>query len=194
MHELSAPQLLDLFTHFLSLSLLAVGGAITTAPDMHRYLVDQQGWLSDGQFTDAIALAQAAPGPNVLFVAVMGWNAAGAWGVLATITGLLLPSTTVALWASRWQGAHRDNRSVLAFTTGLAPITIGLLLATAWLLAEPALRGLWQSTPAVDHPELRRSMGSIALLLFTVIATLQNKLSPMVLIGIGAMAGAVGGV
>jgi len=65
---------LDLFTHFASLSLLAVGGAITTAPDMHRYLVGEQGWLSDAQFSSSIALSQAAPGPNVLFVALLGWN------------------------------------------------------------------------------------------------------------------------
>ena len=37
---------LDLFSHYLTLSVLAVGGAITTLPEMHRYLVDQQHWLS----------------------------------------------------------------------------------------------------------------------------------------------------
>ena len=59
------------------LSLLAVGGAITTAPDMQRYLVGEQGWMSDAQFTAGVAIAQAAPGPNILFVAVMGWHVAG---------------------------------------------------------------------------------------------------------------------
>ena len=42
---------LQLLLHFASLSLLAVGGAITVAPDMHRYLVDQQRWMTDPQFT-----------------------------------------------------------------------------------------------------------------------------------------------
>ncbi len=64
----------DLFLHYVSLSLLSIGGAITTAPDMHRYLVEQQHWLSDGQFNASVALAQAAPGPNVLFIALLGWN------------------------------------------------------------------------------------------------------------------------
>ena len=68
------PNWVDLFGHFASLSLLAVGGAITTAPDMHRYLVHQNAWLSDAQFSSSIALSQAAPGPNVLFVALLGWN------------------------------------------------------------------------------------------------------------------------
>lgn len=195
MHELSASQLLGLFGHFLGLSLLAVGGAITTTPDMHRYLVTQQGWLDDGQFTDAIALAQAAPGPNLLFVAVMGWNVAGAWGVAATMVGVLLPSTVLAYGASRWQGARREHRSVQAFTTGMAPLTIGLLLSTAWLLGEPALRGLWQTALAAATPgPLARSLGSLLLMAFTVGATLRKKLSPLALVGIGAVLGALGWV
>ena len=65
--------------------LLAVGGAITTAPDMHRFVVDEHHWLTDAQFSASVALAQAAPGPNVLFVAVIGWNVAGPLGALATM-------------------------------------------------------------------------------------------------------------
>ena len=92
---LTSADWLALFGHFLSLSLMAVGGAITTAPDMHRYLVTQQHWLTDEQFTSSIAIAQAAPGPNVLFVGLMGWNvglnAAGgaAHGVHAYALGFL---------------------------------------------------------------------------------------------------------
>lgn len=70
----SGADWLALLAHFLSLSLLAIGGAITTAPAMHSYLVDDKAWLTDSQFTSSIALAQAAPGPNVLFIALLGWN------------------------------------------------------------------------------------------------------------------------
>ncbi len=196
MHDLSPQELLGLFGHFAALSMLAVGGAITTAPDMHRYLVEEHGWLSDGQFTDAIALAQAAPGPNLLFVAVMGWNAAGAWGVAATMLGILLPSSVMAFWVARLQGANREHRFARAFTTGMAPLTIGLLLATAWLLAEPALRALWRhGSPlawAAPSAELARAMGSLGLLAFAVWAMLRKKLSPMALVGVGAALGALG--
>ena len=65
---------LQLLLYFLTLSLMAVGGAIATAPDMHRFLVDGHGWLSEAQFSSSIAIAQAAPGPNVLFIALLGWN------------------------------------------------------------------------------------------------------------------------
>jgi hypothetical protein len=81
---LTAGDWLSLFLHFMVLSLLAIGGAITTAPDMQRFIVRDQGWLTDAQFTASVALAQAAPGPNVLFVAVIGFNVGGLAGVYRT--------------------------------------------------------------------------------------------------------------
>lgn len=134
---------LSLFLHFLSLSLLSVGGAITTAPDMHRFLVDRQGWLTDPQYSASIAIAQAAPGPNVLFVALLGWNvglnAGGLYtallGMLVTMTGIMLPSTTLTYLAARWGHENRELRAVRAFKQGLAPIVIALLVATGWILA-----------------------------------------------------------
>lgn len=145
---------LELFLHFLSLSLLAVGGAITTAPDMHRFLVEQQGWLSDSQFNASIAIAQAAPGPNVLFVALMGWhvglNAGGIGpailGVTVSMLGIILPSSTLTYLASRWSHANRELRAVRAFKQGMAPIVIALLIATGWILASA------HGDPAHDWP------------------------------------------
>lgn len=148
---LSPSDWLELLTHFLSLSLLAVGGAITTAPDMHRFLVGEKLWLSDSQFTSSIALAQAAPGPNVLFIALMGWNvgvnAAGgmgaglhAWalgllGMLVCMLGIMVPSATLTYTAAQWGHRNRELRAVRAFKSGMAPIVIALLIATGWILA-----------------------------------------------------------
>ena len=103
---MSAADLIGLFGHCLMLSLLAVGGAITTAPDMHRYLVIEHGWLNDAQFTTSVALAQAAPGPNLLFIAVLGWNVGGPLGALATMVGILLPSTLLTLAVTRWTASE----------------------------------------------------------------------------------------
>ena len=132
-----------LFFHFLTLSLLSVGGAITTAPDMHRFLVDQQHWLTDAQFNASIAIAQAAPGPNVLFVALLGWNVglnaggmlAGLLGVLLSLLGILIPSTVLTYAAAQWGHRNRDLRAVRAFKQGMAPIVVALLIATGWILA-----------------------------------------------------------
>lgn len=140
--QFSLADWLDLFTHFLSLSLLAVGGAITTAPDMHRYLVENRNWLSDTQFNASIAIAQAAPGPNVLFVALMGWNVGlnlgnlqfALLGIVVSMLGIMLPSSTLTYLASRWGHENRDLRAVRAFKQGMAPIVIALLISTGWIL------------------------------------------------------------
>lgn len=174
---LSWGELAGLFGHFMLLSLLSVGGAIAAAPDMHRYAVVENGWLSDAQFTSSIAIAQGAPGPNVLFVAAIGWNIAGPIGALVTMIGILLPSTTVALAASRWGARRAEARGVRAFTSGMAPITVGLVLATGWLLTEPA-RGDW---------------ALIAIVVAATLVSWRTRLSPIWLIAAGAGLGAVMG-
>ncbi len=126
-----------LFGHFLALSLMSIGGAITLVPDMHRRLVQDSALLSDADFTGAIALAQAAPGPNVLFVALMGWYAGGLGGAVVSMVGIMLPSTTLALAVSRWVSVRRHWLGVRAFQAGMTPVTVGLLLATGWHLMPP---------------------------------------------------------
>ena len=134
---------LDLLLHFATLSLLSVGGAITTVPDMHRFLVDSRHWLTDPQFSASIAIAQSAPGPNVLFVALMGWNVGlnagglpiAALGLAISMVAILLPSTTLTYLAARWSQANRQLRGVRAFKQGMAPIVVALLVATSWILA-----------------------------------------------------------
>jgi chromate transporter len=175
-HGLDAGVLTSLFLHFAMLSLLAIGGAITTAPDMQRLVVGERGWLSDAQFTSSVAIAQAAPGPNVLFVAVVGWNIAGLAGVAATLAGSLLPSATLALAAIRYGDARRESRGMRAFTAGMAPLTLGLLLATGWVLTEP----------------VRDSLGAMLLVPFTVVMLVRTRISPIWLVAVGAVIGALG--
>ncbi|HVR54680.1 MAG TPA: chromate transporter [Pseudorhodoferax sp.] len=160
--HLGAADWLALFLHFATLSLLAVGGAITTAPDMHRFLVDRQHWLSDPQFSASIAIAQAAPGPNVLFVALMGWNvglnaggyATAALGLVLAMLGVLLPSSTLTYLSAQWGHRNRHRRSVRAFKAGMAPLVVALLVATGWVLAgsqgqSPQNWRLWLLTAVV---------------------------------------------
>lgn len=162
---------------------------------MHRYLVHQNGWLSEAQFTSSIALSQAAPGPNVLFVALLGWNVglnsgggpgagAAAWwlallGVVVTMGAIMLPSSVLTYTATRWAHRNRGLRSVRAFKTGMAPIVIALLIATGWLLATA------NNQPARDWP----------LYLLTLCATLlvwRTRIHLLWLIGAGAVLGATG--
>ena len=144
---------LQLLGHFAALSLLSVGGAITVASDLHRRLVIDHQWLSDGQFTASVALAQAAPGPNVLFIGLVGWHvglnaggyASATLGLFLSLLGALLPSSVLTLAATRWARRHREDRAVRAFKQGMAPLVIGMMLATAAVLdlaSGPALQHL----------------------------------------------------
>ncbi len=140
---------LTLFFHYLSLSLLSIGGAITTAPDMHRFLVEQHHWLTDAQFNASIAIAQAAPGPNVLFIALLGWNvglnaggmAMGLMGVAITMMGIMIPSSVLTYVTAQWGHRNRQLRAVRAFKQGMAPIVVALLIATSWILASANSHG-----------------------------------------------------
>jgi len=116
----------------------------------------------------------------VLFVAVIGWNVAGPIGALATMTGTLLPSTALTLFVSRWGARRRETRGVRAFTTGLTPLTIGLLVATGWLLLRPYVR------------DERHAVGAIVLVGVAVVGMLRTKLSPMWFVALGAVVGGLG--
>jgi chromate transporter len=164
------------FGHFLALSMLAIGGALAVAPDVHRYLVDEHGWIDDTQFSAAMALAQAAPGPNLLFVPVLGYAVAGLAGAAVSLLGMLLPSTTLAIFVSRWGSRRREHRGVRAFVAGMAPITIGLILSTGGVLALP----------------MARLPGAWVLITATVALSLKTRVSPVWLIASGALAGAAG--
>ncbi len=170
------------FLHFLVLSLLSIGGAMATAPEMHRYLVGERGWLGDGEFTTAVALAQAAPGPNLIFVPVLGFQVAGLVGAAAALLGILLPSTVLTLAVSRWGMKRRDTPGVRAFTAGLAPITVSLMFGAGWVL----------SLPFVATPDHR--LGGISLIVLTMIVMLTTRFSPIWLILVGGIVGAMGWV
>lgn len=193
--QLTVSDWLALFNHFLSLSLLAVGGAIITAPDMHRFLVDDNQWLTEQQFSSSIALAQSAPGPNVLFVGLMGWNVGlnagaglgGGWisvalstmGMVLGLLGIMLPSSVLTYTTTRWAHKHRDNRGVKAFKQGMAPVVIALLLSTGWLLT-------------ASHNEASRDWPLWLLTLVAMVLVWRTRIHLLWLIGAGALLGAMG--
>jgi chromate transporter len=195
MHAFSWSDWLTLFLHFVSLSLLSIGGAITTVPDMHRFLVSEKSWLSDSQFTGSIALAQAAPGPNVLFVAVLGWNigmnaggglagGVSAWGmafagVFATMLGILLPSTTLTFFAARWGHQNKERRDVRAFKMAMAPIVVALLMATGWVLT-------------AGHGPIQENLWLWVLTLVSTLVVWQTRIHLLWLLAAGALGGVMG--
>lgn len=183
---------LILFLNMASFSLMAVGGIITLAPEMQRFLVLEKSWLNDLQFNASIAIAQSAPGPNLLFVALFGWHVGinstpelylqplwGTLGALISLLGLIIPSTTLTFITARWAQKNKELKIVRAFKQGLAPIVISMLLATCWLLASP------ERNIQLDWPLLLLA-GFIAIL------TMKTKIHILWMLGMGAILGAMG--
>ncbi len=170
---MSLAELLALFLHFASLSMFATGGAIALASDMHRYVVEQHGYITHSQFVNSIALAQAAPGPNILFVTVMGWQVAGLPGALATTFGLALPAFIYPFAVSRLGRREQFHRALKAMQRGLGPIAVGLMVSTCFLLARQAPGG-WKG---------------LAIILATYTILLLTRWPPVLLI---LAAGAIG--
>ena len=171
---LSGADWAGVFAQFLLLSILSIGGAIGTAPEMHRFLVEQHHWMTNEQFSASVAIAQAAPGPNLLFVAVLGWGIGGLFGMCVTMTGIMLPSTTLTYFAARWGEARRSTRGVQAFVAGMAPLTVGLVLSTGFILGKPAYGNPWL----------------LATMVATVTVCVRTKISPLWLIAGGGLVGA----
>jgi chromate transporter len=130
--------LLSLLASFSLFSLMAVGGAVTLIPEMHYYVVESHHWMTAQEFAALFAIAQAAPGPNVLVVSLIGWKVAGLAGALVATVGMCGPSSLLCYYVARlWQRFHASPWR-RAIERGLAPLTIGLVAGSAMLMSEAA--------------------------------------------------------
>lgn len=127
-----------LAVQFLGLSLMAFGGANSVVPELHRQAVDVHHWMSGRDFAALFAIAQAAPGPNVMIVTLVGWRVAGVAGALTATAAMCGPACLLAVAASKAWDRYRETPLRVAMATGLTPVTVGLIGASAWLLIRAA--------------------------------------------------------
>jgi chromate transporter len=130
--------LLTLAVHFAILSLFAMGGANAAVPEMHRLAVDVMHWMSDRQFADMFALAQVAPGPNVIVVTLIGYHVAGVAGAAVTTAAMCGPSCVFAFYMGRVWERFKEAPWRVAIQGGLVPISVGLVGASAVILTRAA--------------------------------------------------------
>jgi chromate transporter len=131
-----------LISTFGLMSLFAVGGAAAAVPEMHRIAVEVQHWMTDKQFADAYAIAQLSPGPNVLIVTLIGYVVAGLPGALAATLAMCLPTALLAYFASRFLNRPSQSRWPGLIQAALVPLSIGLMAASALILAQSTDRSL----------------------------------------------------
>ncbi len=165
-----------LMRQFALLSLVAIGGANSVVPEMHRIAVDVQHWMTDRQFAELFALANAAPGPNVLMVCLIGFQAAGLAGAVVATLAMCGPSSLLTYFVVRRWEKNSNTRVKKIIQRGLAPVTIGLIAATAFLLTRAAI-----------HDWLGLMLGAAT---FAVMA--WTRYSPLWLFGVATGLGLLG--
>ena len=114
---------------FVPLSLVSVGGGPAIFAEMQNQAVVVHGWTTEREFADLFAISRAAPGPGVLLVTLIGWNAAGWLGAIVASLAFFLPSSLLIYGAARVWNRYRGSRWHAAVEAGLAPIAAGLVFA-----------------------------------------------------------------
>ncbi|MBB5372053.1 chromate transporter [Acidocella aromatica] len=126
---------------FGKLSLVAVGGANATVPEIARQVVTLRHWLSPVQFAQLYAISNAAPGPNVMIATVIGAHVAGVPGGIVATLAMILPSGLLAILVSKGFERHAGARWQKLAKAALLPITAGLVLAAALVLTVQSVSG-----------------------------------------------------
>jgi chromate transporter len=160
-----------IFLRFAGISLLAVGGAMAVLPEAHRQIVGEAHWLTDAQFAENFAIAQTAPGPNVIVFSLFGWTLAGFPGLVAATLGILAPASLLAFGAARLVRQAGEAPWLVRLKKALAPLAIGLMAANGYLLALAADSGAF----------------ALALTLGTTVFVAVSQRSPLWAMGAGAL-------
>ena len=130
--------LTTLAVNFALMSLAAIGGANAAVPEMHRLAVEVMGWMTERQFTDLFAIAQITPGPNVIIVTLLGYHVAGLAGALVATLAMCGPTCVLAFFVGRvWERFKNANWRIV-IQNGLVPVSIGLIAASALVIARVA--------------------------------------------------------
>ena len=127
------------------LSLISFGGIPSVLPDIHNLVVVTKDWVTDREFADFYAIAQAMPGlPMILMMSLIGWKVGGLTGALASAVATCGPSSAVAFVAFRLSHRFRDASWQRIVRRGLVPVTVGIVIASGYVLARAADNG-WQA-------------------------------------------------
>lgn len=162
--------------NFALLSLVAVGGVTPILPELHRQAVEAHAWMSSARFADLFAIAQGAPGPNILVVTLIGWDVAGPAGALVATFAICGPSCALAYFVSRIWDRFRQARWRNAVQAGLVPLTVGLVAAGAFVLARAADTGFV----------------TLLITMVTAAAVFLTRVHPLLCLAAGAGLGALG--
>lgn len=169
------PVLLSLALLFTELSVMAFGGGNTILPEMQRAVVDVHHWMSAQEFSALFALAQAAPGPNMMIVPLIGWQVAGWSGLLVSSLAKFGPSSIITLIVMGGWKRYKDRPWRKTIQRGLVPVTVGLVVSSGLLIAKASATTLTLA-------------GVIAL---CTLLALNKRIHPLWVLAVGAVLGLI---
>ena len=168
--------LTNLAISFALMSFFAIGGINPVIPEMHRQAVEVYGWISSERFTDLFAIAQAAPGPNIIVVTLIGWEVARFPGALVATAAIVTPTSILTFAVGHTWERFRHARWRIAVQTGFGPIAIGLVASSAFILAVAA----------------DTSIVAFLITFVTAIVLYKTRTHPLVMLLLGGLLGLFG--
>ena len=168
--------IVELALHFAVLSLISFGGMPAVMPEMQRLVVDVKGWTTSAEFIQLFAIAQAAPGPNVLVVSLIGWKAAGLSGAVVALLAVCFPAAVLSWWVAGLWERFKESPWRIAIQRAIAPLVVGLIFSGGYVLCTPETTPDWR---------LWAIAGA------TVAVSLVSRLNPLWLLAGGGVLGAV---
>ena len=166
-----------LVLHLLVLSLISFGGIPAALPDLREFVVTQNGWLTDQDFASCFAIVQVLPGPNmILMMGLIGWHVGGWSTALASGLAIFVPSAMLCFGVFRLSERYRDKAWQRIVRRGLAPVTIGLVVAGGYVMGFASNAG-WLS-------------GGVTIA--AAVALLLTRLNPLWLLAAGGVLGGLG--
>jgi chromate transporter len=165
-----------LAAHLAVLSSISFGGFPSVLPDVHN-LVAANGWVTDREFANYFAVSQVMPGPNmILMMSFIGLKVGGMPGAIASALATFGPPCVIYFIAYRLWDRFRDMPWQRIVRRGLAPLTIGLVIAGGYVMARAGDVG-WQSAVVTS--------GAVALML-------RTRVNPLWILSAGGALGGLG--
>lgn len=179
---------LRLFWEFFKTGLFAVGGGLATLPFLSQ-MGSAYGWFTQEELANMLAVSESTPGPiGINMATYVGNTAAGVLGGILATFSLVLPSYIVILLVAKVMQRFQNNRFVQASMSTLRPASVGMVSAAVLGVLQSVLVNM----DAVTAMQWSRMLSWPNLLLFALLLALYakfNKLHPVVILAIGAVAG-----
>ena len=168
--------LISLFVKLSAFSLVAFGGINALLPTLYDLSVNQEHWINSQTFADYFAIAQAAPGPNLMTVTLIGWNVGGVIGAAVATLAIAWPSSIMIYFLQRSILGMRDIQKQKMIQAAAGALAVGLVLSAAWGIAL----------------QINNSVAAYLLTFGTIAITLFTRWHPLYLIAIGGALGVLG--